>query len=122
MSQLSEPTNLGSPRVCSIADALEIVGERWSLLVLRELGFGVHRFNDILTNTGAPRETLALRLRKLEEAGLIERRQYSQHPPRDEYLMTAAGRDMAPVLVSLRLWGERYATPIERSSSAAGRA
>ncbi|WP_433278859.1 winged helix-turn-helix transcriptional regulator [Pseudonocardia xinjiangensis] len=116
MSLDSEPTNLGAPRVCSIADALKFVGERWSLLVLRELGFGVHRFNDIQTNTGAPRETLALRLRKLEDAGLIERRQYSKHPPRDEYLLTAAGRDLAPVLRSLREWGERHATPLRRTS------
>ncbi len=97
--------------MCSIADALEVVGERWSLLVLRELGFGVHRFQDIQVNTGAPRETLALRLRKLEEAGIIERRRYSDHPPRDEYLLTAAGRDLAPVLAALREWGERYVSP-----------
>ncbi|WP_329138788.1 helix-turn-helix transcriptional regulator [Streptomyces sp. NBC_01476] len=116
MSQDSEPTNPGAPRVCSIADALGVVGERWTLLVLRELGFGVHRFNDIQTNTGAPRETLALRLRKLEDAGLIERRQYSEHPPRDEYLLTAAGKEIAPVLTALRQWGERHATPQLRIS------
>ena len=111
MSQKSEPINLGAPRVCSIADALDVVGERWSLLVLRELGFGVHRFNDIQVNTGAPRETLALRLRKLEEAGVIERRRYHDHPPRDEYVLTASGRDLAPVLTALREWGERHVTP-----------
>ncbi len=111
MSQESEPTNLGRPRICSIADALDVVGERWSLLVLRELGFGVHRFKDIQVNTGAPRETLALRLRKLEEAGIIERRRYSDHPPRDEYLLTPAGQDLAPVLGALREWGERHVTP-----------
>jgi DNA-binding HxlR family transcriptional regulator len=111
VSQKSESTNLGAPRVCSIADALDVVGERWSLLVLRELGFGVHRFKDIQVNTGAPRETLALRLRKLEEAGVIERRRYSDRPPRDEYLLTAAGRDLAPVLIGLRVWGERHVTP-----------
>ena len=110
MSQKSEPTNLGRPRICSIADALEVVGERWSLLVLRELSFGVRRFSDIQVNTGAPRETLALRLRKLEEAGIIERRRYSDHPPRDEYLLTAAGQDLAPVLRALREWGERHVT------------
>ncbi len=111
MSQKSEPSNLGRPRVCSIADALEVVGERWSLLVLREISFGVHRFTDIQVNTGAPRETLALRLRKLEEAGVIERRQYSDHPPRDEYLLTHAGRELTPVLTALREWGERHVTP-----------
>lgn len=111
MSQKSEPTNLGRPRICSIADALEVVGERWSLLILRELGFGVHRFQDIQVNTGAPRETLALRLRKLEETGVIERRRYSEHPPRDEYVLTDAGRDLSPVLTALREWGERHVTP-----------
>ena len=111
VSQKSEPSNLGRPRVCSIADALEVVGERWSLLVLREIGFGVHRFKDIQVNTGAPRETLALRLRKLEEAGVIERRRYSDHPPRDEYRFTDAGRELTPVLGALRAWGERHVTP-----------
>jgi DNA-binding HxlR family transcriptional regulator len=111
VSPKSEPTNLGAPRVCSIADALEVVGERWSLLVLRELSFGVHRFKDIQVNTGTPRETLALRLRKLEEAGIIERRRYCDRPPRDEYVLTASGRDLAPVLVALREWGERHVTP-----------
>jgi len=102
--------------VCSIADALSVVGERWTLLVLRELGFGVHRFNDIQTNTGAPRETLALRLRKLEEAGVVERRRYSEHPPRDEYVLTRAGKDIVPVLVALREWGETHVTPLTRAS------
>ncbi|WP_329089794.1 MULTISPECIES: winged helix-turn-helix transcriptional regulator [unclassified Streptosporangium] len=116
MSLDNEPTNLGAPRDCPIANALEVVGERWTLLVLRELGFGVHRFKDIQTNTGAPRETLTLRLRKLEDAGLIERRRYSEHPPRDEYLLTPAGKDIAPVLRSLRHWGERHAPLLLRTS------
>jgi DNA-binding HxlR family transcriptional regulator len=97
------------PRICPIADALEIVGERYSLLVLRELGFGVTRFNDIRHNTGAPRETLATRLRKLEGAGVIERRRYSEHPPRDEYVLTEAGQALTPILGQLRRWGEEYA-------------
>jgi DNA-binding HxlR family transcriptional regulator len=99
------------PRVCSIADALDLVGERYSLLVLREIGFGVHRFNDIRHNIGAPRETLATRLRKLEEAGVIERRRYSEHPPRDEYVYTESGKALEPVLGLLREWGETFATP-----------
>jgi DNA-binding HxlR family transcriptional regulator len=117
VSQKSEPSNLGRPRICSIADALEVVGERWSLLVLREIGFGVHRFKDIQVNTGAPRETLALRLRKLEEAGVIERRRYCDHPPRDEYLLTDAGRELTPVLRALRAWGERHVTPARGDTS-----
>jgi len=115
VSQATEPTNLGRPRVCSIADALELVGERWSLLVVRELGFGVRRFTDIQVNTGAPRETLAQRLRKLEEAGVVERRRYSEKPPRDEYLLTPAGEGLLPVLAGLREWGERHATPRVRT-------
>ena len=99
------------PRICSIADALAVVGERYSLLILRELSFGVHRFNDILHNTGAPRETLTVRLKKLEEAGVITRRQYSEHPPRDEYLLTESGKALAPALARLREWGEQYVSP-----------
>lgn len=109
MSLKSELTNLGAPRVCPIADALEVVGERWSLLVLREINLGVRRFKDIQVNTGAPRETLVLRLRKLEEAGVIERRRYCDHPPRDEYFLTEAGQEIAPVLAALHAWGERHA-------------
>ena len=94
-----------------MADALDVVGERYSPLILRELSFGVHRFNDILHNTGAPRETLTVRLKKLEEAGVVSRRQYSQHPPRDEYLLTESGKALAPVLGRLREWGEKYVSP-----------
>jgi DNA-binding HxlR family transcriptional regulator len=100
-----------APRICSIADALDLVGERYSLLILRELGFGVNRFSDIRHNTGAPRETLATRLRKLEDAGVITRRRYSAHPPRDEYVLTDAGEALLPVLRQLREWGEQYAPP-----------
>jgi DNA-binding HxlR family transcriptional regulator len=111
VSQEIEPKDPAGPRVCSIADALDIIGERWTLLVLRELRFGVTRFKEIQVNTGAPRETLSLRLRKLEDYRLIERRRYCEHPPRDEYVLTPAGQDLQPVLRSLRQWGERYATP-----------
>jgi DNA-binding HxlR family transcriptional regulator len=110
VSLKSKPTTTGGrPRVCGIADALGVVGDRWALLVLRELGFGVHRFNDIQANTGAPRDTLATRLRELEEAGLISRRPYSERPPRDEYLLTDAGKALGPALRELRIWGETYA-------------
>jgi DNA-binding HxlR family transcriptional regulator len=97
------------PRACPIADALELIGDRWSILVLREISFGVTRFGDIRTNTGAPRETLTARLRKLEDGRVIERRAYSERPPRDEYVLTPAGRELAPVLRALRTWGEAYA-------------
>ena len=96
-------------RPCSIAAALEILGERWSLLAVREISYGVHRFARIAAYTGASRDMLADRLRKLEAAGLVERRRYSEHPPRFEYHLTEAGRDLFPVMVALREWGDKWA-------------
>ncbi|WP_369251299.1 winged helix-turn-helix transcriptional regulator [Streptomyces sp. R41] len=96
-------------RICSIADALELIGDRWSLLVVREIGFDVHRFDQIRTRTGAPRQMVAARLRKLEEVGVVERRKYQDRPERYEYLLTGAGRALLPVLAELRQWGQRYA-------------
>lgn len=97
-------------RPCSIADALDILGERWALLAVRELGYGVHRFSKIVGFTGAPRDILADRLRKLEAAGVVERRQYSEHPPRFEYHLTQAGKELLPVMLALRQWGDRWAS------------
>jgi DNA-binding HxlR family transcriptional regulator len=98
-----------SVRPCSVAAALEIVGERWSLLAVREIGYGVHRFSKIAAYIGASRDMLADRLRKLENAGIIERRQYSEHPPRYEYHLTEAGRELFPVMLALREWGDKWA-------------
>jgi DNA-binding HxlR family transcriptional regulator len=97
------------PRACSIALALDVIGERWSLLVVRELTLGVHRFNDIASRTGAPRDILTARLRKLVEVGIVERRAYSDKPPRYDYLLTEAGLALRPVLQTLRQWGDSYA-------------
>jgi DNA-binding HxlR family transcriptional regulator len=109
---------LDGPRAgCPIAGALDLIGDRWSLLVMRELGFGVNRFNDIQRHTGMPRDRLAARLRALEQAGLITRRPYSEHPPRHEYLATDAGQALTPVLTALRQWGEAHAAPRQRSTS-----
>ena len=96
-------------RPCSIAAALGIVGERWSLHAIREMGYGVHRFAQIAAYTGVSRDMLADRLRKLEGAGLVERRQYSEHPPRFEYHLTEAGRELFPVMLALQEWGDRWA-------------
>jgi DNA-binding HxlR family transcriptional regulator len=96
-------------RPCSLAAALDILGERWSLLALREMGYGVHRFARIAGYTGASRDILADRLRKLEAAGVIERRQYSEHPPRHEYHLTEAGRELFPIMLALYQWGDRWA-------------
>ena len=100
-----------SPRPCSIAAALTFLGEKWSLLVIRELALGVHRFDEIQRNTGAPRDILANRLRRLEEAGVLERRQYQEKPVRLGYHLTAAGDELRPILLSLAQWGDRWASP-----------
>ena len=107
MSMMAEQP-LGVRR-CSMAAALDVLGERWSLLALREMAYGVHRFSRIAGFTGASRDILADRLRKLEDAGVVERRQYSEHPPRYEYHLTRAGHELFPVMMALRAWGDRWA-------------
>jgi DNA-binding HxlR family transcriptional regulator len=97
------------PRPCSVAAALQILGERWSLLAIREMSYGVHRFEQITGFTGASRDILADRLRKLEAAGVVEKRQYSEHPPRFEYHLTEAGEELGPVLMTLSQWGSKWA-------------
>ena len=96
-------------RPCPIAASLEVVGERWSLLVVREVALGAHRFSDIVTGTGAPRDRVAARLRTLVEAGVLDKRAYSQAPPRADYHLTPAGRDLLPVLRELLAWGDQHA-------------
>jgi DNA-binding HxlR family transcriptional regulator len=96
-------------RACSAAAALDLVGDRWTMLVVREVFLGHHRFGEIVRGTGAPRDRLTDRLTRLVAAGILERRPYSEHPPRSEYHLTEAGRALLPVLESLRQWGDRWA-------------
>jgi DNA-binding HxlR family transcriptional regulator len=96
------------PRVCSIARTLDIVGEKWALLALREVFLGDRRFDEMVRRTGAPRDTLAARLRTLTAAGVLDRRPYSEHPARFEYHLTDAGRDLYPVIATLMRWGDKY--------------
>ena len=107
---MTTATRTTTPRRCSIAGALDVVGEKWSLLVVRELFLGVRRFSDIAANTGAPRDILTARLRRLEELGVITRRVYSERPPRHEYVLTEAGKDLRPVIWALKHWGDTYIT------------
>ena len=95
---------------CPIARALNVVGERWTLLILRDLTVhGPRRFQDLqLSLAGASPNTLSQRLKRLEAAGVVERRFYDQHPPRAEYVLTDKGRALGPVLQALRAWGERH--------------
>jgi DNA-binding HxlR family transcriptional regulator len=103
----SRPEVAGRP--CSVAAALEIVGDRWSLLIVREVLFGNHRFGRIARNTGAPRDRLAVRLKALVAAGVLEQREYQASPPRSDYHATPAGRQLWTVLQALREWGDRWA-------------
>jgi DNA-binding HxlR family transcriptional regulator len=96
------------PRTCSIARTLDLVGEKWALLAVREVFLGNHRFDEMVRRTGAPRDTLAARLRTLVAAGILQRRQYSEHPARFEYQLTDAGRDLYPVIMTLMRWGDQY--------------
>lgn len=95
---------------CPVARALDAVGERWTLLILRDLlTVGPRRFQDFLESLGgiAP-TTLSARLKSLEQDGIIERRFYSDHPPRAEYVLTKKGRGVGPVVKAMRDWGTRY--------------
>ncbi|MFD5328858.1 winged helix-turn-helix transcriptional regulator [Streptomyces sp. NPDC127092] len=101
-------------RPCSIADTLALVGEKYSLLVLREVSLGVHRFDRIARNTGAPRDILTARLKRLVEAGILEKVAYSERPLRYEYRATPAGEELGPVLVTLMAWGDRHLNEKDR--------
>jgi DNA-binding HxlR family transcriptional regulator len=96
------------PRTCSVARTLEVVGEKWSLLAIREVSLGARRFEEMVANTGAPRDTLTARLKTLVEHGILEKRRYSERPPRDEYFLTEAGLDLNPVILSLMQWGDKH--------------
>ncbi|OBG95464.1 HxlR family transcriptional regulator [Mycobacterium sp. E136] len=96
-------------RPCPIAAALELVGERWALLVVREIALGATRFSDIVRGTGAPRDRIAARLRALEQAGVVARSRYQDAPERHEYRLTDSGRALLPVLDALLAWGQAHA-------------
>jgi DNA-binding HxlR family transcriptional regulator len=95
-------------QVCSVARALELVGERWTLLILRDAFLGVRRFDDFQRSLGVARNVLNTRLQRLVEAGVLERRRYQDRPERFEYRLTDMGLDLWPALVSLMQWGDRY--------------
>jgi DNA-binding HxlR family transcriptional regulator len=94
---------------CSVARALSIIGDRWTILLLRDAFFGTRRFEDFQARTGASRALVADRLKRLVEDGVLERVAYQEHPPRHEYRLTDKGRDLHPVILSLMAWGDRWA-------------
>jgi DNA-binding HxlR family transcriptional regulator len=93
---------------CSIARSVSILGERWTIVILRQAFLGARRFEDYQRGLGIARNMLADRLRTLVESGILERRPYSERPPRFEYRLTAKGRDLYPILVTLMQWGDRH--------------
>ncbi len=94
--------------VCPIARSLSVVGDRWTMLILRELFMDVRRFDDLQAQTGMSSHLLSLRLKRLEEDGVVERRLYSERPPRYEHRLTRKGRDLEPVIFALRAWGTKW--------------
>jgi DNA-binding HxlR family transcriptional regulator len=97
-----------SESVCDIAKGLAVVGDRWTLLIMREISMGVRRFDDIQVQTGMSSNLLTMRLKRLVEDGVIERRQYSAHANRFEYHATQKGRELDGVLLAIRAWALRW--------------
>lgn len=93
---------------CPVARGLSVIGDRWTILVLRDAFYGVRRFDDFQSGLGITRHVLASRLRKLEDAGVLERKAYMERPPRYEYRLTAAGLELAPVLTALASWADTW--------------
>jgi DNA-binding HxlR family transcriptional regulator len=96
---------------CSVAQCLEVVGEWWSMLIIRDAFLGVRRFDDFQSRLGISRNILNVRLTSLVDAGVLERVPYQEHPRRNEYRLTDKGRDLWPVLTTMREWGDKWAAP-----------
>lgn len=96
---------------CSVAQCLEVVGEWWSMLIVRDAFLGVRRFDDFQSRLGISRNILTTRLTSLVDAGVLERVPYQERPVRHEYRLTPKGRDLWPVLTTMREWGDKWAAP-----------
>lgn len=108
-SELAENT-------CTAARAVELFGDAWMMMILREMFLGTRRFDDLQRLTGASPATMSQRLKKLESVGVLRRETYQDNPPRYEYRLTAMGRDLWPVIISMKAWGDKWlgsgATPV----------
>jgi DNA-binding HxlR family transcriptional regulator len=98
---------------CSMARALDVIGDPWTPLILRDLYLGLTRFDELADDLGVARNLLARRLNHLVERGVVERRPYQQNPSRYDYALTASGRELVPVLMALTAWGDRWVGPSE---------
>ena len=95
-------------QVCSIARSLEVVGDRWTLLVIRDVVLGHHRFDQLLASLGVASNVLSDRLNRLVAEGILERVRYSERPERFEYRLTTKGRELGVALIALMQWGDRH--------------
>ncbi|MGR3321525.1 MAG: winged helix-turn-helix transcriptional regulator [Pseudooceanicola sp.] len=102
-----------SDQACPVARGLSVVGDRWTMLILRDCFSGIRRFDQFQARLGITRHVLADRLKKLESAGVLKRVQYEARPPRHEYRLTEAGHELYPVLMSLITWAEAHVPPPE---------
>src|SRR5689334_6338596 len=112
---------------CSIARPLSILGERWSLLVMREVSLGRRRFDEMQEELGIATNVLSQRLSTLVDEGILEKQRYSDHPARFEYRLTEKGRDVVPILLAFLRWGDRYTAgkagpPVETIHATCGHA
>src|SRR4051794_25115093 len=97
--------------VCAIAGTLELIGERWTLLIIRDAFLGIRRFEHFQRDLGIARNVLQTRLERLVDAGILRRERYQERPERFEYRLTTKGIELWPVLVSLMKWGDRHLYP-----------
>ena len=102
---------------CPVARTLSIVGDRWTLLILRDCFLGMSRFDQFAESTGATRHIISDRLKRLVDAGILEKKAYSEHRKRFEYVLTEKGREFSPALMELRDWGKRH-LPVRRPTQA----
>ncbi|MFF7242803.1 winged helix-turn-helix transcriptional regulator [Embleya sp. NPDC008237] len=93
---------------CALARTLELVGERWTLLIVRDAFYGVRRYSDFLAHLDIPRAVLSGRLQTLVDAGVLDKRRYQESPPREEYVLTERGIDLWPIIRTMARWGEKH--------------
>jgi DNA-binding HxlR family transcriptional regulator len=93
---------------CSVARTVDVIGEWWTPLIVRDAFYGIRRFEDFQRSLGLARNVLSRRLDRLVSAGIMERQRYEKRPPRDEYLLTERGRDLFPIIAALMAWGDRW--------------
>src|SRR2546423_14291011 len=96
---------------CSLARSLDVVGDWWTPLIIRDVTMGLNRFDELVEDLGISRNLLTTRLADLEADGILQRRQYHERPARFEYKLTKAGAELVPILIALNSWGDRWVTP-----------